>query len=94
MDTEELDLEDWLALATAVVSQGSGAWLNPERLVQAAGLDPDSDDGWIKEGALVRALSLWEDLGMLDGGRVTQVGIWVVPRALARAWEGDFDQAR
>jgi hypothetical protein len=93
MDTEELDLEDWLALATAVVSEGSGAWLDPERLVQAAGLDPGSDDGWIKEGALVRALSLWEDLGMLDGGRVTQVGRWVLPRALARAWEGDFDQA-
>lgn len=92
MDTEELEPEDWLALVTTALTKGP-AWLDPERLVQAAGLDPESDDGWIKEGAFVRALSFWEDFGMLDGGRVTQVGRWVLPRALARAWEGDFDHA-
>lgn len=93
IDTEELELEDWLALIIAVVRPGRAARLDPERLVVVAGLDPDSDDGWIKEGAFVRALSLWEDLGMLDGGEVTQVGKWILPRALARAWEGDFDRA-
>lgn len=93
IDTEELDLEDWLALIMAAVRPGPAARLDPERLVVGAGLDPDSDDGWIKEGAFVRALSLWEDLGMLDGGEVTQVGKWTLPRALARAWEGDFDRA-
>lgn len=93
IDTEELELEDWLALIIAVVRPGRAAQLDPERLVVVAGLDPDSDDGWIKEGAFVRALSLWEDLGMLDGGEVTQVGKWILPRALARAWEGDFDRA-
>jgi hypothetical protein len=93
MDTEELELEDWLALIIAAVRPGPAARLDPERLVVAAAMDPDSDDGWIKEGAFVRALSLWEDLGMLDGGGVTQVGKWILPRALARAWEGDFDGA-
>ena len=93
MDTEELELEDWLALITAAVRPGPAARLDPERLVVVAGLDPDSDDGWIKEGAFVRALSRWKDLGMLDGGGVTQVGKWILPRALARAWEGDFDRA-
>ncbi len=52
-----------------------------ERLVAAAGLDPDSDEGWIKEGAFARALSLWEDLGVLNGGRLTRVGRWVLPRS-------------
>jgi hypothetical protein len=94
MDTEDLDLDDWLALVIAAAGRGPGAWVDPERLVAAAGLDPDSDEGWIKEGAFARALSLWEDLGMVDGGRPTRVGNWVLPRALARAWEGDFDQAR
>ncbi len=93
MDTEELELEDWLALIIAAERPGPAARLDPERLVVVAGLDPDSDDGWIKEGAFVRALSLWEDLGMLDRGGVTQVGKWILPRALARAWEGDFDRA-
>ncbi|HKF18628.1 MAG TPA: hypothetical protein VKF14_15735 [Candidatus Dormibacteraeota bacterium] len=93
MDTEELELEDWLALVDAVVTQAPGAWVDSAELVRAAGLDPDSDDGWIKQGAFVRALSLWEDFGMLDGGRVTRVGEWVLPRALARAWERDLTRS-
>ena len=91
MDTEDLELEDLLSLVITTVSRGPGAWVDPERLVAAAGLDPDSDEGWIKQGAFARALSLWEDLGMLDGGRLTRVGGWVLPRTLARVWEADFD---
>ncbi|MGH2699716.1 MAG: hypothetical protein ACRDJL_11060 [Actinomycetota bacterium] len=91
MDTDDLDVDDWLALVSAAV-MGPDPWVDPEQVVARAGLNPDSEEAWIKEGALSRALSLWEDLGMLDRGRVTSVGKWVLPRAVARELEGDFDQ--
>ena len=34
----------------------------------------------------------WRGLGLIDrDDRLTEVGTWVLPRALARAWGVDFD---
>lgn len=40
------------------------------------------------------ALQLWEAIGAVNEQRwLTRLGFWGLPRALARAWNGDFDSA-
>jgi len=86
---------DWLGLAVGVVRRGPGSVLDPE-LVQADIERLDGIEGEIEdpEGhlavldlALLHLIPLWQDLGVLDEDqRLTERGVWGVPRALHRTW--------
>ena len=96
-----LELADWLGAIISVVRAGAGADASPRAL--AAGVrdcpeviqdsDFDVDDEAHLHAAFWIVALPWEGLGLTDRDqRLTSLGEWVLPRALARAWSGDFDR--
>lgn len=95
-----LEHADWLGAIVSAVRDGPGADASPDGLVDGirrcpevdseADMDPD-DESFVETAFWIIALP-WEALGLIDRDqRLTTVGQWVLPRALARAWGGDFD---
>jgi hypothetical protein len=106
LDAEEeatlltLEHADWLGTIVSIVRQGPGADASPEALVEGlrtcpevkleSGLDPD-DAAHLHAAFWILALP-WHVLGVTDRDqRLTALGAWILPRALARAWGSDFD---
>lgn len=86
---------DWLGLVLGVVRRGPGSALDADVLLDD--IDALEDvDGEIedREGArqvLSMALLVltpsWQDLGLLDRDeRITDRGVWALPRAVHRSW--------
>jgi hypothetical protein len=95
-----LEHADWLGTIVSVVRRGPGAEASPEALVDGlrtcpeveleSDLDPD-DESHLLTAFWILALP-WQVLGMTDRDqRLNAVGAWILPRALARAWDSDFD---
>lgn len=106
LDAEEeailLSLEhaDWLGAIVTVARDGPGADASPDALVDGIRTCPevelaselDLDDETHLEAAFWIVALPWQVLGLTDRDqRLTLVGAWVLPRALARAWGADFD---
>lgn len=54
--------------------------------------DVDEDDRRLIEAAFDMLVPVWQVVGALDAEqRITELGRWGLPRALAWAWGGDFD---
>lgn len=92
---------DWLGAIVSAVRAGPGVDASPSALV--AGIyscaevnveSSDPDDDQVVEAAF-HLLSLpWTCLGLVDEDELlTPLGVWALPRALARAWDVDFDAA-
>jgi hypothetical protein len=107
LDIEEesllLSLEhaDWLGAIVSAARAGPGADASPSSLVDGIrncpevelGSDLDLDDESHLEAAFWIVSLPWHVLGLTDPDqRLTPLGAWLLPRALARAWGGDFDQ--
>jgi hypothetical protein len=107
LDVEEeallLSLEhaDWLGAIVTLVRAGPGANASPDSLVEGIRNCPeveleseiDIDDESALDAAFWIVVVPWHLLGLTDRDeRLTPLGAWVLPRALARAWQGDFDQ--
>jgi hypothetical protein len=107
LDIEEesvlLSLEhaDWLGAIVSAVRAGAGGDASPSSLVDGIrncpevelGSDLDLDDESHLEAAFWIVSLPWHVLGITDPDqRLTPLGAWLLPRALARAWGGDFDQ--
>jgi hypothetical protein len=107
LDVEEaallLSLEhaDWLGAIVSVVRDGPGADASPSALVAGIrdcpevehGTDFDIDDESHLDAAFWIVALPWQALGLIDRDqRLTGLGEWILPRALGRAWGGDFDQ--
>jgi len=107
LDVEEesllisLEHADWLGAIISVVRDGPGADASPEALVDGIRNCPelvlesdlDIDEESHLEAAFWIVALPWQVLGLTDPEqRLTELGEWVLPRALARAWGGDFDQ--
>ncbi|HZE04064.1 MAG TPA: hypothetical protein VE127_02500 [Solirubrobacteraceae bacterium] len=107
LDVEEealltsLEHADWLGAIVSEVRDGPGADASPYALVDAirtcpevndeSGIDAD-DESHIATAFSIIALP-WQVLGLIDADqRLTELGQWILPRALARAWGGEFDQ--
>src|SRR5712691_5995167 len=101
LDVEEeailLSLEhaDWLGAIVSVVRQGPGADASPQALVAGIRACPEveleSDLDLDDEAHLETAFSIlglpWHMLGLTDRDeRLTALGAWILPRALARVW--------
>jgi hypothetical protein len=93
-----LELADWLGAVVGLVRGGVGANAEPTALVAAINncqevdgtVNPD--DAELVELAFEMVLPTWETVGAVDADRrLTALGAWGLPRALARAWGGDLN---
>jgi len=88
---------DWLGAVVGLVRAGIGASAEPRALVGYINRSPevegelDYDDAGPVENAFELILPAWEAAGAVDGNRrLTALGRWGLPRALAWAWNGEF----
>jgi hypothetical protein len=93
-----LELADWIGAVVGLVRGGVGASADPAALVAAIDACPevdgtvDPDDADLVELAFEVVLPTWEAVGAVDADRrLTALGVWGLPRALTRAWDGDLD---
>jgi hypothetical protein len=93
-----LEHADWLGAVLGMVRGGAGTPVTPRQLVSYIDSCPEiegeinEDDSELIEAAFELILPTWQAAGALDAGMcVTEVGRWGLPRALAWAWDGDFD---
>jgi Plasmid pRiA4b ORF-3-like protein len=92
-----LELADWVGAMIGLVRGGVGASADPAALVAAINDCPevdgtvDPDDADLVELAFEVVLPTWETVGAVDADRrLTALGAWGLPRALARAWGSDL----
>jgi hypothetical protein len=93
-----LELADWIGAVVGLVRGGVGANAEPAALVAAINHCPevdgtvDPDDVDLVELAFEVVLPTWEAVGAVDADRrLTELGAWGLPRALARAWGSNLD---
>ena len=93
-----MELADWAGAVIDLVRGGVGASADPPALVAAINNCPevdgtvDPDDADLVELAFEVVLPTWEAVGVVDADRrLTALGVWGLPRALARAWGSDLD---
>ena len=96
--TMALEHADWLGAVIGLVRSGPGTIAAPRDLVRFVSKCPevegivDRDDAAFLEGAFDSVLYSWEAAGVVDDNRrLTVLGTWLLPRALAWAWNADFD---
>jgi hypothetical protein len=107
LDAEEesllltLERADWLGAVVELVRAGPGAPARPADLVAAihrcpeveVGPDVEPEDDELTEAGFALVATAWLALGVIDDDdRLTPLGTWALPRALARAWGSDFDR--
>ena len=92
---------DWIGAIVTAVRAGPGADASPHSLVAGIaacpevepgpGGDADEDVAFLETAFSILAVP-WRVLGMIDRDeRLTDLGVWTLPRSLARAWGSDFD---
>ena len=95
-----LEHADWLGAILSVVRRGRDADASPEALADGITTCPeleleaelDLDEKAHLETAFWILALPWQVLGLTDRDqRLTALGAWILPRALARAWGADFD---
>lgn len=104
LDTEQvaaiisLEHADWLGAVVGAVRAGPGAGADAGDLVAFIDDCPevegvvDPEEVSLVEGPFDTVLYSWEAAGVVDGDRrLTELGCWLLPRALAWAWNADFD---
>lgn len=92
---DALQYADWLALVVGLARRGVGAALTTAKVVEDVnsmeeieGEIPEDEGVDAELAAAIAVLEpLWTALGALDdGGRLTELGLWGLPRALFLAW--------
>jgi hypothetical protein len=93
-----LEPADWVGSIIGVVREGVGADVSPEALVGYIDACPevegvvDPDETPLVETAFELILPAWEAAGAVDENKyLTPLGRWGLPRALAWAFDHDFD---
>ncbi|MDB5065582.1 MAG: hypothetical protein JWM18_2016 [Chloroflexi bacterium] len=91
---------DWLGAVLGLVRGGVGTSAEPDDLARAIAAceEIESDVADEEEEAVAVAaafevvLPVWEAVGAVDADRrLTALGLWGLPRALAQAWGGSID---
>jgi hypothetical protein len=90
---------DWAGAVIGLIRAGVGARAWPEDLYAFADACPEiegayePDDREPVEFAFGLIVPIWEAVGALDDHRrLTELGRWGLPRALAWAWDGSLDE--
>jgi hypothetical protein len=93
-----LELADWAGAVIGLVRGGGGASAEPAVLVEAINTCPEvegtveEEDADLVELAFEVVLPTWQATGAVDAQqRLTALGAWGLPVALARAWGGTLD---
>jgi hypothetical protein len=90
---------DWAGAVIGLVRAGVGTRAWPEDLFQLADKCPEIEGSYEPEDrepiefAFGLIVPVWEAVGALDEHRrLTSLGLWGLPRALALAWDGSLDE--
>lgn len=93
-----LEFGDWVGAVVEAVRGGVGTSMTAEDLVALGDRCPEvdgalePDDAAVVARAFAIVLPTWRLAGVVDGrDRLTELGRWLLPRVLAFAWGGDFD---
>ncbi|MBO0687304.1 MAG: hypothetical protein J2P45_29495, partial [Candidatus Dormibacteraeota bacterium] len=93
-----LDTADWVGAVVGLVRAGRGADARPPALVAYVDSCPeiessvDRDEAELMEYGFELVLPAWEAAGVVtQDRRLTELGRWGLPRALAWAWGRAFD---
>ncbi len=93
-----LEWADWLGAAIELVRAGVGAAAGGDDLVRAINRCDEVTTTISKRdaprvaAAFECATAAWVETGVVDDRlQLTELGVWLLPRALARAWGGSFD---
>jgi len=93
-----LDHADLLGAVVGAIRSGVGSRARAADLTANIDTCPevdgevDDDDRGLIEAAFDLLVPVWQAVGALDEeARLTELGSWGLPRALARAWGGEFD---
>jgi hypothetical protein len=96
-----LEHADWLGAIVSAVRRGPGTLATARDLTAGIRTCPevdsvgvDEDDERFVETAFEMVTLPWNALGLIDRDeRLTVLGAWMLPRALARSWGTEFDAA-
>jgi hypothetical protein len=90
---DSLEWADWLGAAIPLVRAGVGADASPDQLVRNINRCPEvttsipKRDAPAVASAFACAMDAWRHAGVVDADlRLTALGAWLLPRALAFAW--------
>jgi hypothetical protein len=90
---DALEWADWLGAVLPLVRAGAGADASPEQLVRNINRCPEvttsipKRDAPAVASAFAVALPAWRLAGAIDDEqRLTPLGVWLLPHALAQAW--------
>jgi hypothetical protein len=87
-----LDTADWLQIVVNGAKRGAGQYFMAEDFLDWIEDDVVTDDLEAVERGLAWLDSMWRSIGLIDEeDRLTEVGEWVLPRALCHAWGASFD---
>jgi hypothetical protein len=87
-----LDTADWLQIVVNGCKRGAGQYFMAEDFLDWIEDDVVTDDLEAVERGLAWLDTMWRSIGLIDDeDRLTEVGEWVLPRALCHAWGASFD---
>jgi hypothetical protein len=87
-----LDTADWLQIVVNGCKRGAGQYFMAEDFLDWIEDDVVTDDLEAVERGLVWLDGIWRSIGLIDEeDRLTELGEWVLPRALCHAWGASFD---
>ncbi|HUP73648.1 MAG TPA: hypothetical protein VM282_11470 [Acidimicrobiales bacterium] len=86
-----LEHTDLLRVIIALAREGPGADASPVALARL--LDATPEDREVTREAFGYFVTVWQAMGVVDSAsRLTALGQWLLPRAFAARWGGDFDE--
>jgi hypothetical protein len=87
-----LEHTDLLRVIVILATEGPGSPASANTLAKLVDID-DPDDRDLVRGAFANFVTVWQAMGVVDASaRLTALGHWLLPRAFARRWGGDFDE--
>ncbi|HEX7097046.1 MAG TPA: hypothetical protein VF183_14255 [Acidimicrobiales bacterium] len=94
---DSLEWADWLGAVVELVRSGPGADASPEQLVRNINRCPEvttsipTRDMPAVASAFAAAMPAWRVTGAItDDERLSELGLWLLPRALVFAWGGGY----
>jgi hypothetical protein len=87
-----IEWADWLGAVIPLVRSGPGADAEPMQLVRNINRCPEvtttvpKRDMQAVADVFAHTLHAWELTGVVEDGRLTTLGAWLLPRALLAAW--------
>jgi hypothetical protein len=96
-----LELDDWLSTVIELTRAGAGTPVDPRSLLVLSSRCMDVDSGAVEpasaalmELAFEVVVPVWQAVGAVgEDGTLTELGAWGLPLSLARAWDGELEEA-